>query len=89
MMEGKLLVSVYRSPVRDETYLYVARGSDLDTLPEALLKSFGKPEHSMDLLLTATKSLARADAAKVMQEISERGFFLQLPPPREMPNPPA
>lgn len=86
MMEGKLLVSIYRSPSRDETYLYVARGADLETLPEALLQSFGRPEHAMDLLLTPDKRLARADAGKVMQEIAERGFFLQLPPPKEMPD---
>lgn len=85
MMEGKLLVSIYRSRSRDEAYLYVARGADLEALPEALLQHFGKPEHSMDLLLTANKRLARADASKVMQQISENGFYLQMPPPKETP----
>lgn len=86
MMEGKLLVSIYRSPKRDETYLYVRRGADLESLPDGLLQSFGKPEHAMDLLLTPTKNLARADAKKVMDEVEERGFYIQLPPPKETPD---
>ena len=34
----------------------------------------------MTLLVTEEKKLARADASKVLHEIIEKGFYIQLPP---------
>ncbi|MEE4249891.1 MAG: YcgL domain-containing protein [Alcanivoracaceae bacterium] len=78
--DHRLLCSIFRSPKREGMYLYVRRDQDLRELPEALMKVFGAPAHSMDLLLSAEKKLARVDAAKVMAQIREQGFFLQMPP---------
>lgn len=78
--DHRLLCSVFRSPKREGMYLYVRRDQDLRELPEALMKVFGTPAHSMDLLLSADKKLARVDAAKVMEQIREQGFYLQMPP---------
>lgn len=78
--DHRLLCSVFRSPKREGMYLYVRRDQDLRELPEALMKVFGTPAHSMDLLLSADKKLARVDAARVMEQIREQGFFLQMPP---------
>ncbi|MDF1629668.1 MAG: YcgL domain-containing protein [Alcanivoracaceae bacterium] len=78
--DHRLLCSVFRSPKREGMYLYVRRDQDLRELPEALMKVFGIPAHSMDLLLSAEKKLARVEAAKVIAQIREQGFFLQMPP---------
>ena len=78
--DHRLLCSVFRSPKREGMYLYVRRDQDLRELPEALMKVFGTPAHSMDLLLSADKKMARVDAAKVMEQIREQGFYLQMPP---------
>lgn len=77
---SRRLVSVFRSPQRDGMYLYVERREGLARVPEALLALFGRPQHAMDLLLTATRPLARVDVAEVLRQLDDQGFFLQLPP---------
>ncbi len=80
----KLFCSVYRSSRNEDTYLYVERGTDLDSLPEALRKRFGEAVHVMDLVLTPQRKLARADAAEVIEQIGSAGFYLQMPPRPEL-----
>ena len=74
------LVQVYRSPRREEMYLFVDRSSDLEDLPDALLSQFGEPEPVMLLQLAPGRKLARADAEQVLAAIEEQGFYLQMPP---------
>jgi len=76
----KKICSVYRSPREEGMYLYVDKKNDLEPVPEALLKRFGKPELAMTLVLTPDKKLARADAGRVLEMIKEQGFYLQIPP---------
>ena len=73
-------VRVYRSPHRQEMYLYVDIGEDLDRVPDALMKQFGRPLEVMELELHAGKKLARVEAAVVLERIASDGFFLQMPP---------
>ncbi|EGM76045.1 hypothetical protein Rhein_3762 [Rheinheimera sp. A13L] len=78
-----MLCVVYKSPKLDQTYLYVLRRDDFSAVPEALLKTFGKPM-LVTLINLATKSkLAHADIDKVRQQLTDQGFYLQLPPPPE------
>lgn len=79
----KRFCSVYKSPKKQEMYLYVDRKAGVDNLPEALLGLFGTPEHVLDLILTPEKKLARVEAEKVLGEIEEKGFYLQMPPGKE------
>ncbi|WP_313655680.1 YcgL domain-containing protein [Pantoea sp.] len=74
---------IYRSPLRDQTYLYVEKKDDFSRVPEALLKGFGKPQLAMVLKLEGRERLANADINKVKQGLSEQGYYLQLPPPIE------
>lgn len=64
-------------------YVYVDRKEGVSNLPEALLQIFGEPEHVMDMILTPEKTLARAEAGKVLEDIAEKGFYLQMPPGKE------
>ncbi|MFT5034172.1 MAG: hypothetical protein ACI9OO_002108 [Bacteroidia bacterium] len=75
-----LIVSIYRSPKNEGTYLYVEKAKGLKRVPEVLLNQFGKPELAMTLALTSARKLARADVTKVIAAVTEQGFFLQLPP---------
>ncbi len=79
----KKICKVYKSPKKDEMYLYVDKSEDLTRVPEALLQMFGKPQEVMTMLLTAEKELARVEAEKVLKVISEQGYYLQMPPPKE------
>ncbi len=75
-----VLCNIYRSSKKEGMYLYVDNKDDLEKVPEELFGVFGKPVFSMSLLITKDKKLARADAAKVLQEIDEKGFYMQMPP---------
>lgn len=74
---------IYRSPLRDQTYLYVEKKDDFSRVPEALLRGFGKPRLAMVLPLDRTEKLANADIEKVKLALQEQGYYLQLPPPVE------
>lgn len=76
----KTICSVYRSPKKEGMYLYVEKAKGLNDVPEALLKQFGKPEHAMVLVLQPEKKLARVDALAVLESLTEKGFYLQMPP---------
>ncbi|MFP1682988.1 YcgL domain-containing protein [Alloalcanivorax sp. C16-1] len=81
MLKGKLFCSIYKSPRRQEMYLYVERTKGLKDLPEALLERFGPPRHVTDMILDPARPLHRADVGQVMAKIREQGFYLQMPPP--------
>lgn len=79
----KQLCSIYRSPKVEGMYLYVDLREDLKRVPEALLKQFGKPQLAMKMALELTRKLAHADIELVLQDIDEKGFYLQMPPQKE------
>ncbi len=77
------LVSILKSPKKDEMYLYVDKKQGMEMVPASLLEVFGKPAPVFDLLLSEAKKLARADAVEVLKAIEEKGFYLQMPPAPE------
>lgn len=76
----KLICEVFRSPRKQEMYLYVEKSRGLADVPDSLLTQFGEPESVMTLLLTPERRLARVDVAEVLARIEAQGFFLQMPP---------
>lgn len=78
------VIRIYKSIKKPDTYLYLKKQDDFQTVvPEALRELFGQPTTAMDMLLTEDKKLARAEARKVLADIEEKGFYLQLPPPKD------
>ncbi len=71
---------VYRSDKKAETYLYLADEMEFDDLPTQLQEQFGEPVFVLNLDLSAQRKLARVDAEKVLDSLTEQGFYLQLPP---------
>ena len=71
---------IYKSPKKDEMYLYISRQDCFDDVPEALLKRFGEPVFVMQLLLTAEKKLARENTRTVINNLHQQGYHLQMPP---------
>ena len=78
-----MLCAIYKSSKKDETYLFVERRDDFSRVPQALLNTFGTPLFVMVLLLKEGRELALADREKVMENLSQQGFYLQMPPPKE------
>jgi hypothetical protein len=72
--------TVFRSSLKDFTYIYLLAGHDFDDLPDSLRDVFGEPEVVMDLELTPERKLAYADVKQVMEKLTEQGYHLQLPP---------
>lgn len=83
MKQNMILCSIFKSIKKDGMYLYVPRKEQFTKVPPPLLETFGRPAHVMDMLLQPGKKLANADIDKVMAEIKDKGFYLQLPPPAE------
>jgi len=72
--------TVFRSSLKDFTYIYLQEGLDFEDLPTELKALFGTPELVMNLELTAQRKLAYADVTEVMQSLSDQGYYLQMPP---------
>ena len=71
---------IYKGNKKAEMYLYVDSEQGLETVPEALMASFGELELVMSLLLTKTQKLARVDIISVIQALKDNGYYLQMPP---------
>ena len=71
---------IYRSSRKDEMYLYLAAEEDFGPVPEALMHRFGQPLFVMELELNQQRQLAREDVLKVIRNLRENGFHLQMPP---------
>ncbi|HET8730941.1 MAG TPA: YcgL domain-containing protein [Moraxellaceae bacterium] len=78
-----LLVSVYKSAKKDEMFLYVLKADGLGKVPAPMLELFGAPVHVMDIPLKPGRDLARVTGERLREELATRGFYLQMPPPRE------
>ena len=72
--------AVFRSDLKDFTYLYLAAGFKFEDLPVSLKKVFGEPGFVMQLELTSQRKLAYEDINRVMQNLAEKGYHLQMPP---------
>ncbi|MEC8443367.1 MAG: YcgL domain-containing protein [Pseudomonadota bacterium] len=79
----KVLCDVFKTRKKDEMYLYVAKKDGMSRVPDELLDMFGKPELAMTIIITPDKSLGRADASRVLSDLDEKGFYLQMPPAKE------
>ncbi len=71
---------VYRSEKKAETYLYLADSLPYEDLPPELHDRFGEATFVLSLELSADRKLARVDVEKVLESLSESGYYLQLPP---------
>lgn len=79
----KRICSIYKSPRKDGMYLYVLRADALKQVPASLLSAFGTPVHAFDMVLTPERTLAREDIHKVLENLDNQGYHLQMPPPEE------
>jgi len=73
-------VSVFKSPKKVELYLYVPQEDGLEKLPKEILVIFGEPSHVLDVELSPEKKLARVKTVEVLEALTTRGYFMQMPP---------
>lgn len=80
MTDDDLHCWVYRSPRKQEMYLYLAGEDAFDRVPDTLLERFGQPVLVIELELSQERQLAREDVNTVMANLDDQGFHLQMPP---------
>ena len=78
-----MLCAIYKSLKKEQTYLYLRRKHEFTSLPPSLTQVFGKPQFVTMIKLTPERRLANANTEKVLSELADKGFYLQLPPPEE------
>jgi uncharacterized protein YcgL (UPF0745 family) len=76
----KRICSIYRSPRRNEMYLYVLKSDALERVPDELLAAFGTPQLAFNLVLTPERVLSREDIHAVLANLEKQGYHLQMPP---------
>lgn len=76
----KRICSIYHSSRKNGMYLYVLKQDALKRVPEALLTVFGNARHAFDMVLTPERHLAREDISKVLENLENQGYHLQMPP---------
>ena len=72
---------IYKSLKIEELYLYLTKRDDFSRVPFVLLENFGRLAFVMELELYADRKLAREDAGKIMENIRNKGYFVQMPLP--------
>ena len=77
-MSKVLVCHIYRSSRKADTYFYVVKKDDFSEIPEQLMTVFGEPEFSFSFNLSAQRTLAKEDTAKVQAALIEKGYYLQL-----------
>ena len=80
MSKQTLLCTVYKGTRKHELYLYVDRSEGLSRVPDEVQGIMGTLSEVMTFRLDEARRLARADAAQVLQDIRDKGYYLQLPP---------
>ena len=56
------------------------KDEELRQVPDALKRLLGRLQKVLELELGNGRALAQADAEEVLQQIRERGYYLQMPP---------
>lgn len=81
MISSRMLIcDIFKGSKKEEMYLYVSRDEGVALVPLELLDRLGELELVTTIMLDRTRKLARADASRVISDIHEKGFYLQLPP---------
>jgi uncharacterized protein YcgL (UPF0745 family) len=81
---GKVYCDVYKSGEKEDIYLYVDHAEGLDKVPEGLLQQFGELKIALSFILTENRGLAKEDPKRVLQNLLEQGYHLQLPPAEDL-----
>ncbi len=77
----KYFISIYRSQKKEGMYLYVEKVQALSKVPRNLLDLFDEPKLVTHMMVDKEKEFAKMDGEKLIKEIQEKGFYLQMPDP--------
>ncbi|MBB1370491.1 MULTISPECIES: YcgL domain-containing protein [Pseudoalteromonas] len=78
-----MLTAVYKSKKKADSFLFVEKRDDFTKVPEPLMAMFGQPKYVMLINLAKREVLGTADLETVKAALTEKGYYLQIPPPQE------
>ncbi|MDH5387373.1 MAG: YcgL domain-containing protein [Gammaproteobacteria bacterium] len=70
---------IYRCSRKPDMYIYLADEDDFSNVPKEIFNSLGIISFAMELVLTSDMKMAKETPDKVMGNLKENGFHLQLP----------
>jgi uncharacterized protein YcgL (UPF0745 family) len=76
-----MLCSIYKTNKKEGMFLFISRRDDFSQVPETLMGMFGQPKLVVTMNLTEKRTLAFADSTLVLEDLTTKGFYLQMPPP--------
>lgn len=76
-----MICAVYKSSRKADTYLFINKRDHFEDVPPALMEMFGAPTLVMMVPLDKRSHFALADIERVKEELKDKGYYLQLPPP--------
>ncbi len=71
---------IYRSERKSGTYLFVPKKDELSHIPAPLMDLLGSLTYSFEFNLHPDKPLMQSDTRYVIQQLREKGYYVQLPP---------
>ncbi len=74
-----MLCAVYKTRRKEGMYLYLPKKEQFDAVPEALMKTFGKPQFVMLVAVEKHAKIAGVDTEVLQKALKEEGFYLQMP----------
>ncbi len=72
--------TIYKGNKKTDHYLYIEKENDFSRVPQALLELLGCLELVLSLELSTKRQLAQADVNDVIQQLTEQGYYFQMPP---------
>ena len=70
---------IYRCSRKPDMYIYLAEEDDFSNVPKDIYNSLGIIEFAMELIIEQGMRLAREKPEKILSNLNEHGFHLQLP----------
>ena len=77
---------IYRCSKHDDMYLYMHASKTINDHPDELISLVKDLTHIMDLELRPERKLARENITVVMNNLEEKGFHLQMPANKLIPD---
>ncbi len=74
-----MLCAVYKTRRKEGMYLYLPKKDRFDEVPEALMKTFGKPQFVMLVAVEKHGKVAGVDSEVLKKALLEEGYYLQMP----------
>lgn len=69
---------IYRSPKKENSYLYIDTENDLSKVPDVLMNVFGEPILVMKVLLDGKRQFVVGSSQDIEDKIKQDGFFVQM-----------